>query len=134
MNKIEIPDLSNYPHLDEFLNKKDKYILDENKNVVPATLMEWEQFLENTHKERVVNKTEINGLMVSTVFLGLDHSFDGSLDIFETMMFEGKESLNYCERYSTWKEAEEGHQRAVQLVIDGYKEMFTQDLKRNLIY
>lgn len=108
--------------LEKLHTKKDKFILDKDRNVIPATLYEWGEFLENTHEERIVNKTEINGLRVSTVFLGLDHSFNGSKHIFETMVFEENSfHENYCERYSTWEQAEEGHQRAVQWVKDGCK-------------
>lgn len=114
--KIEIPNLDKYPAFKDFLQKKDKFILDENKNVIPATLLEWSEFLEKTHKERIVKRTEINGLRVSTVFLGIDHSFNGSLDIFETMIFKGKKPLDYCDRYSTWQEAEQGHERAIQWI------------------
>lgn len=117
---MEIPDLTDYPHLNEFINKKDKFILDENNNAIPATLMEWDEYLEKTpaNKKRV-GRDRVNNLLISTVFLGLDHSFDESLDIFETMIFEGDKSEKYCKRYSTWKEAEEGHQRAIQWVKDG---------------
>lgn len=121
---MEVPDLSAYPALNEFLNKKDKWILDENNNAIPATLMEWGEFLETPADRRRIGRDEIDGLLISTVFLGLDHSFDGSLDIFETMVFshEGSGNEIYCDRYATWKEAEEGHKKAVQWVIDGCKE------------
>ena len=115
----EILDLTNYPDLDKFLNKDNKYyILDDDKNVIPASLMEWASFFENTDDERIVKRTEINGFRVSTVFLGLDHGFNGLLDIFETMVFKGKDFANveYCERHSTWKAAEKGHERAIEWV------------------
>jgi hypothetical protein len=108
------------------LTQKTKYILDEHKNVIPATLLEWAEYLESHHKERIVAKDKIDGHMVSTVFLGLDHSNicnAGKLEIFETMIF-GKNSgaEEYCDRYATWAEAEEGHRRAIQWVKDGCKD------------
>ena len=120
-------DLTNYPNFKDFVKRKDKYILDKDRNVIPADLLEWGEFLENTHDERIVNRTELNGLRVSTVFLGLDHGYpqwSGHTEnykpkIFETMIFNGENPLDYCVRYSTWKEAEEGHQMAIQWVIDG---------------
>lgn len=121
MKKIEIPDLTDYPHFEKFINTKDKFILDKDKNVIPATLLEWGQFLQETHDERIVQQTDVEDLIVSTVFLGLDHSFDGSLHIFETMIFRDENGIGYCERYSTWKEAEEGHQRAIEWVKGGCK-------------
>lgn len=58
-----------------------------------------------------------NGKWISTIWLGIDHSFDekGKL-IFETMVFPSKE--NFLEedlaRYSTLTEAIEGHKRMVE--------------------
>jgi hypothetical protein len=45
--------------------------------------------------------------------LCIDHRFgSGPPLLFETMIF-GEEDDEYQKRYSTWKEAEEGHQIAV---------------------
>jgi hypothetical protein len=39
------------------------------------------------------------------------------------MVFKGKgSSEEYCDRYSTWQEAEEGHKVAVEWVKNGCKE------------
>lgn len=65
---------------------------------------------------RRVGKDEVNNVVVSTVFLrGIDHSYgSGPPLLFETMVFP-ENSLNelYCQRYSTWEEAERGHQLVV---------------------
>ena len=54
---------------------------------------------------------------VSTVFLGLDHSFGGPRPIlFETMAFVDNKDVG-CERYSTWAEAKAGHQRWVKKIF-----------------
>lgn len=55
---------------------------------------------------------------VSTVWLGLDHSFgDGAPVIFETMVFgEGSWTDQDCQRYSTELEARIGHAEQVALV------------------
>jgi hypothetical protein len=103
------------------------YKLDENKNVIPSSLEEWSAFIENrfpTNYKHVGNDT-INRYRVSTIFIGLCHNFDpcnGVPIVFETMIFEGGRSDIYTERYSTWKEAEEGHQRAVEWVKNGCKD------------
>ncbi len=91
----------------------DKYILD-GKNVKSASLEEWAKWFETA--ERHVAKTTINdNVNVSTVFLGLDHSFgDGPPLLFETMIFGGKHD-QYQERFETWEQAETGHQVAVEL-------------------
>lgn len=127
LNNMEIPYFSKFPHVDKFFNDKSHYILDENKNVIPATLMEWGCFLEKHRLDRIVSREEINGLRVSTVFIGLDHSWlprdhkDHKPDIFETMVFKNESDI-YCERYSTWQEAEYGHKKAVEWVLNGCKE------------
>lgn len=71
---------------------------------------------------KIVNHTVVNGLLVSTVWLGLDHNFcDGPPLIFETMIFcyGNYEHDEYQERYSTEEEAIEGHKAAVQFAKDG---------------
>lgn len=54
---------------------------------------------------------------VSTVFLGVDHSWDDADMplLFETMVFPGGSYLeSYCERYETSEEARRGHKIAVR--------------------
>ena len=77
-------------------------------------------------KSYQILKQEIlpNGDKVSTVWLGIDHSF--ALDefhkpiIFETMIFsDNQEYDTYCERYSTEEEAMEGHKRFVEKYSKG---------------
>lgn len=70
-------------------------------------------------------KTEVNGYEVSTVDLGIDHSFGmGNPLYYETMVFKKDgESIDYtdlyCERYSTEEEARKGHKRIVKKVKKG---------------
>ena len=87
------------------------YILD-GKEVKPAGLMEWAKWFEIANRH--IAKTKINDdVKVSTVFLGLDHSFgDGHPLLFETMIFGGEHD-QYQERFETWEQAETGHQVAV---------------------
>lgn len=52
---------------------------------------------------------------VSTVFLGLDHSYGkGPPILWETMVFGGSMRDEYMERYTSEQEALEGHERAKQ--------------------
>lgn len=90
------------------------YIL-KDKKPVPVSFMEWVTWFERA--ERIIKQEEINGIKVSTVFLGMNHSFGYTPNplVFETMIFGGEHD-EYCERYSTWDEAEDGHQRAVDIV------------------
>lgn len=91
------------------------YRLKPDHSIERVELMEWATYFE-TADRRVAN-TEEDGWRVSTVFLGLDHQYgEGPPLVFETMVFEGSFSDLLCWRYSTWDEAEAGHQRAVTLV------------------
>ena len=94
----------------------DQYILDENGNPKKEPdLLKWAKWFEPA-KRHIGNDT-INGVRVSTVFLGLDYSFGGSKPLlFETMIFGGKNE-GYQERYSTKEEAIKGHKEAVKLVL-----------------
>lgn len=95
----------------------DKYILDGHEAVPCDHLFTWASWLEKA--DRIVRKHEADGVRVSTVFIGLDHSFgDGPPLLFETMIFGGPRD-GWMDRYSTWDEAEEGHERAVAMLATG---------------
>ena len=110
------------------------YVLDANHQVVPADdLITWAQFFEKDDARRVA-KTQINGLSVSTVFLGLDHSWGGDKPLFfETMIFRDEDNAppeiyferiqdwahDYQTRYTTWDEAVEGHETVVTIIGEG---------------
>lgn len=90
------------------------YILDENKKPVACTDMrEWTKFREGN---RMVARTVFGDVVVSTIFLGTDHSYGrGRPLLFETMVFGGEHD-DYQERYHTWEEAVEGHRLACEMV------------------
>lgn len=120
-----------------------KYILDTEGNPVEVTdLMEWAEWFETSKEKRVVAKTKLKNVTVSTVFLGLDHNWDnlfghkgkrrGKPLLYETMVFENKittedvmgsplkfyKSLDdYSERYHDKKEAGAGHHEIVKRLI-----------------
>jgi len=93
------------------------YDLDEEKNVVPLPEGKYPDFSKSN---RVVNQTNLSEkgeeVLVSTVFLGLDHSFGLNKEkgplIFETMIFGGRYD-QYQMRYHTYKEAQEAHYKIV---------------------
>jgi len=97
-----------------------KYILQDKKPVEEPDLLKWAQWYETA--DRHIKKTDLpNDVHVSTVFLSIDHGyssiFGGPPILFETMIFGGEHDM-YQERYSTYEEAEEGHQRAVEMVFE----------------
>lgn len=81
-----------------------------------CTLEEYACSDRNVENRRVAY-TQLVNATISTVFLALDHSFgeDGPPILFETMVFGGELDQEQ-ERYSTWAEAEQGHERWVQKV------------------
>lgn len=77
-------------------------------------LLEWARWVETA--DRTVAVTYLTTtIRVSTVFLGLDHSFgrpgQGPI-LFETMVFGGRHDGAQA-RYATWDEALAGHWRMV---------------------
>lgn len=70
-------------------------------------------------EDRIVAQTTVaEGVMVSTVFLGIDHSWDFSIRkplLFESMIFGGPMDGDQ-ERYATWIGAEAGHKKLVEKV------------------
>lgn len=81
------------------------------------SLTEWGELQNDKDYVRVARTYLNNDVFVSTVWLGVDHSFM-NLDtpiIFETMVFGGKYD-DYTKRYSTEQEALEGHKTVVDIV------------------
>lgn len=59
--------------------------------------------------DRIVAREEYGGVLLSTVFLHVDHNYCGGKPIlFETMIFLGGTDIMQ-KRYHTWHEALEGH-------------------------
>lgn len=109
------------------------FILDANHQPVPVDdVIAWAHFFEKVDARHVA-RTHINGLYVSTIFLGLDHAWYSSRPLFfETMIFrdENHASPEYFERildwahgyqmrYSTWDEAIAGHEQVVTTIREG---------------
>ena len=94
----------------------DNYILDGKVAKPIGNILEWAKWYEGA--DRIVKKTKLpNHVEVSTVFLGLDHSFgNGKPLLFETMVFGG-EYDQHTERYSTYEEAEKGHDEVINLIF-----------------
>lgn len=108
-----------------------KWILVNRVPVPCDDLIKWGEFMSTP--ESIVAQTDIDeDVRVSTVFLGIDHSF--SMDpeamavLFETMVF-GEENTFYWKgkphvyretsgqrRYCTWAEAEEGHREMCEIM------------------
>lgn len=68
-----------------------------------------------------VNGMAVGEVCVSTVFLGMDHSYgEGPPMLFESMIFGGPLNLEY-DRCSTWEAAEKMHEKMMERVRLGEK-------------
>jgi hypothetical protein len=91
------------------------YILDESNTPVAVDLMAWASFIDRDRNRVALD--ERGDVTVSTVFLGLDHSFGfGPPVLWETMIFGGEHD-QYQERYTSHADAVKGHKRAVELAF-----------------
>lgn len=75
----------------------------------------------NDPEYRQVARDDVDGLLVSTVWLGVDHSFGegGRPIIFETMVFGPDGNDEWMDRYSTEEEALLAHHAIVAALRTG---------------
>ncbi len=98
-----------------------KYYILKGKIPKKVSIFEWADWFEERDKRKIKRTKLSNGTIVSTVFLGVDHGFPSVEPlIFETMVF--KEENEYMDRYSTFDESVDGHDKIVK------------ELSRNGIY
>jgi len=99
----------------------DKYILQGTTPVKEEDLLAWAQWFETANRQ-VVETWIPPDIRVSTVFLALDYQRDeGPPLLFETMVFGGACDQEQV-RYSTWHEAEHGHEAMVLRVHEAERE------------
>lgn len=116
------------------MNYNNYIINDKGEIVIEPDLLKWGKWFETS--ERIIKKDFVGKYEVSTVFLGMDISFDSMPQLFETMVFEKKLSTSkailkpyklkafkyhksldeYTRRYSTKDEALKGHQEVINEV------------------
>jgi hypothetical protein len=94
------------------------YILKGKEPVQVYDLLEWAKW--SGHADTTVKRTVLpDGVIISTVFTGTDTNVSNAFPpmVFETII-EGGEHDMYQKRYSTWEEAEKGHEEAIRLVFN----------------
>lgn len=98
------------------------YVLDGHEPRRARSVLDWMKWFACT--DRAVALTSIDGLEVSTVFVGIDHEysphgvrFDGHPMLFETAVFMTSRVVRVF-RYPTWDEAEAGHGFIVECLQD----------------
>ncbi len=117
-----------------------KYILNDANEPIPCEDVHvWGTWFER-FENRKVARTEIGPWEISTIFLGLNHSFDNGIPLLFETLVSGPEQdtsvdtpvdlqeLNggdavaswlhggYIRRYATWTGAEDGHNEIVELL------------------
>jgi len=102
------------------LDDYEPYFRLEGREAVPCDHVFWRDWIKSADLR--VKLDRIGGVCVSTVFLGINYNFSGEGDpiLFETVVMSEVElidmpSLNIRQRrYSTWTEAEAGHNATVE--------------------
>jgi hypothetical protein len=100
------------------------YLLDKDKKPYKVSL-EDSLILYKKPELKVTAVDLVDGVRVSTVFLGMDHGFRWEAKdspnykpiLWETMIFGGKYN-DYQERYTSHEDALKGHQKAINLITN----------------
>lgn len=93
----------------------DNYVFENGQVRTESDFLAWAEWFETA--DRIIERTDLGDIRVSTVFLGIDHDFsmEGPPLIFETMIFGGPHNEEQW-RYSTLEQARAGHAAAVALL------------------
>lgn len=90
------------------------YILDESNKLLAVNVEDYINW--SRLNSTIVKQDKIGEVFVSTVFLGLDHSFNSSIPIlWETLVF-GIENDMYQNRYASYEDALIGHQKTLDKI------------------
>lgn len=96
------------------------YILpDDSDDPILVDVMTGAMWFELFGDRRQLASDTVGEVRISTVFLGIDHRYhrDAPPVLWETMIFGGEHD-GYCERYSSARAAQEGHNLAVRMVLN----------------
>ena len=108
------------------------YKLIDRKVLKALDLIDWSVWFQSA--DRKIKHTDIrNNVSVSTVFLGIDHDlFNNKPVLFETMVFGGKfDQLQ--KRYISIEEAEQGHDKIVELCKSQFIHLSDKHKKNNYV-
>ena len=119
-NFLKKSKLNRIPELDKMSEIFNSYYILKGRRVCKVkNVLEWAEFFEK--KDRLIKQETLkNGKWVSTVFLGIDHSFgEGKPLLFETMVFSKRTKGSLGDdldqdRYFTYAEALKGHKKMVK--------------------
>ena len=96
------------------------YILDDRDGPVKSSSGEAYQWSIDRPYRKIVGLTRFpDGTRVSTVFLTLDHGWNGGPPVlWETMIFDNDSYDDWQERYTSYKDAVIGHLAAVKMILE----------------
>lgn len=117
--------------LDETFSEylKNRYFILVDKKPVPVDgVLDWAKMFEDGHRS-VRSSWYKEGIIISTVFLGLNHNFHiGPPVLFETMIFGSNAALDgYQTRCCTWDDAVLMHEEARLIVQASIREKQKQE-------
>lgn len=98
----------------EVLTMGGKYILVNGKPKKEPDLIKWANWFETA--DRTIKKETINGVYISTVFLGLDHNFSGGKPILWETLVQGP-GWDEMQRYSSLEAAKKGHEEFAAIIL-----------------
>lgn len=106
------------------------------KDGIPVTQEQWgllwgDDAYRMVARSTVASAADLNQTYdVSTIWLGINHGFGEGLPlIFETMVFGSGDIESDCQRYSTLREAQEGHIEMVTEVASTMDDPIVMDVK-----
>jgi hypothetical protein len=97
------------------------YRLVDKKPVPCKTGLEWAEWYEAAavSEERIVARDELDGLLISTIFIGIDPGAGDSDEpplLFETMTFVNGKATGIAIRSATWEDAEDRHRSMIRQI------------------
>jgi hypothetical protein len=104
----------------DFVRNLNKYILDENgEPKICNDVYVWGEWYENV-SNRSILFNQVGDVKVSTVFLGLDHSFGIGDPVLWGSLITGGSYDGHEERYRSKKEAITNHDKLVEMVKESF--------------
>lgn len=94
------------------------YVLDGHEVRGVYDIREWGRAFELS-KRNVMRTRLIDGSIISTVFIGIDHGMIGKRKplLFETALLSEETPCEVVARYATWAEAEAGHMQWLERCV-----------------
>lgn len=97
----------------------DWYILDNDRNPVKTSIDKYIEWEKGNPDARKLRRDEVGESRISTVFLGLDHSWGDEPPVLWETLVMGGDNSDYMERYTSEADAIAGHNSILKNIMDG---------------